>query len=88
MWYTHIIPTSRMRFCEILPLLVTWPYHRTFRYFTLDPAARLEEDLVYLDRANGAAELARTINHWISSKDHEWDFVSNAVSPETTKFPI
>ncbi len=77
MWYNHLISLPNMTLSPglLLVLLVTWPYHRTFRYFTLDPATKLAEDL---DKSD--SYLVHAINHWRISKDHEYDFVYNAVN--------
>lgn len=72
-WSDHIVP-SKMALGQILVLFVTWPYHRTLRYYTLDPAEKL-----YDDWRSRAPELWKTVNHWRESKDHEYDFVCAAV---------
>ena len=74
MWHNHLIPLQDVSYSSI-GILVTWPYHRTLCYFTLDPAARLRR---HLD-TNGL-DLAGAINHWRTIKATEYDFVCAAVS--------
>jgi hypothetical protein len=76
MWLKHILPVPRMSIGQMLALLVTWPYHRSFVYFNLEPAAKLAE---VSQRDRSRVELGQAIEHWRSNKDHEYDFVCNAV---------
>lgn len=73
MWYEHLLSLDHSLYAY-LSLLVTWPYHRTLRYFTLDPAERLAKDL---DRED--ADLENAVNHWRTVKTHECDFIIAAV---------
>ena len=73
MAYQHILPFqqfSRSSLC----IVVTWPYHRTLRYFTLAPAERLAKGL----RREGD-ELDDAVKHWREVKATEYDFVGAAV---------
>jgi hypothetical protein len=73
MWYDHLLSLENSLF-GFLSLLITWPYHRTFRYFTLDPATRLAKDL-----DSNEADLENAVNHWRSVKTHECEFIIAAV---------
>ena len=72
MWHRHVLPFE-LSFGSIA-ILVTWPYHRTFRYFTLDPAARLADDL-----DSNVPDLSSAIDKWHFTKEMEFDFVRKAV---------
>ena len=73
MWHDHLLPFRELSYGSI-SILVTWPYHRTLRYFTLDPAARLSDDM-----HSNVDDLTGAINHWHLAKEMEFDFVRKAV---------
>lgn len=71
----HILPVSTLEWTSVC-LLMTWPYHRTLRYFTLMPAQRLAATW---DKGTHA-ELQDELRHWTGLKSLELTFVSRAVS--------
>lgn len=75
MWYEHLLPFREVSF-STLSIVVTWPYHRTLRFFTLDPAERLsrQNDLNFDESG-----LTVAINHWWKAKEEDLEFVSRAV---------
>ena len=73
MWHKHLLLLQGLSFGSI-NILVTWPYHRTLRYFTLDPAARLSADL-----ESNVPDLSPAINNWHVAKEMEFEFVRKAV---------
>ena len=81
MWLEHLVSIPRMSYGHILILFVTWPYHRSFRYFTLEPCNNLADDI----EKKEPKDLPKAINHWCLSKKQEYDFVTNAVGIPTQK---
>jgi hypothetical protein len=73
-WYQHIQPMARLSYTS-LAIVFTWPYHRTLRYFTLEPAENLARCLSDPD----LSKLATAAGHWKELKVLECTFVSKAV---------
>lgn len=60
-------------FLAVLLWLGTWPYHRTLRFYTIDPIQEIS-------KCGNNTDLAKLIEQWRAGKDRELKFIKIAVS--------